>query len=169
MQLTFRLAFLIGADVLATPTTAFGEHRIIGIGDRRISVYCDGEPGRSPTVILIPAGGSTAKDWAMVQPVVAGFSRVCSYDHASHGESDKAPIALQSVDEVVDDLHGWLKASDEKKPFILVSHSISGLYARRFVTRFPGEVAGLVFVDSSHEEQAWRLQALDPQGPDLDD
>jgi pimeloyl-ACP methyl ester carboxylesterase len=44
-----------------------------------------------------------------------------------------------------------------------------GLYARRFVTRFPGEVAGLVFVDSSHEEQAWRLHELDPQGPGLDD
>jgi pimeloyl-ACP methyl ester carboxylesterase len=97
--------------------------------------------------------GSTAKDWAMVQPGVSGFSRVCSYDHASHGESDKAPAALQSVDEVVDDLHGWLKASGEKRPFILVSHSISGLYARRFVTRFPSEAAGLVFVDSSHEEQ----------------
>jgi len=45
------------------------------------------------------------------------------------------------------------QASGEKKPFILVSHSISGFYARRFVTRYPREVAGLVFVDSSHEEQ----------------
>ena len=91
------------------------------------------------------------------------------YDHAGHGESDKAPVAVQSVDEVVDDLHGWLKVSGEKAPFILVSHSISGLYARRFVTRFPSEVAGLVFVDSSHEEQAWRLHDLDPQGSALDE
>jgi pimeloyl-ACP methyl ester carboxylesterase len=164
-----RFALLVIAALLATSIAAFGEHRMISIGDRRISVYCDGEPRRSPTVILIPAGGSTAKDWAMVQPAVSGFSRVCSYDHANHGESDKAPVALPSVDEVVDDLHGWLKASGEKAPFILVSHSISGLYARRFVTRFPGEVAGLVFVDSSHEEQAWRLHELDPQGPGLDD
>jgi pimeloyl-ACP methyl ester carboxylesterase len=51
----------------------------------------------------------------------------------------------------------------------ILHHSISGLYARRFVTRFPDEVAGLVFVDSSHEEQAWRLHELDPQGPGLDD
>lgn len=142
---------------------------MISVGDRRISVYCDGERGPSPTVILIPAGGSTAKDWATVQPTVSGFSRVCSYDHAGHGESDKAPVALQSVDQVVKDLHAWLNASGEKAPFILVSHSISGLYARRFVTQFSGEVAGLVFVDSSHEEQAWRLHELDPQGPGLDD
>jgi pimeloyl-ACP methyl ester carboxylesterase len=165
----FRLAFLIGAGLLAVSVPTFGEQRMISIGDRRVSVYCDGEPGRSPTVILIPAGGRTAQDWALVQPAVSRFSRVCSYDHASHGESDKAPVALQSVDEVVDDLHKWLKASGEKAPFLLVSHSISGLYVRRFVTRFPGEVAGLVFVDSSHEEQAWRLHELDPQGPGLDD
>jgi pimeloyl-ACP methyl ester carboxylesterase len=78
-------------------------------------------------------------------------------------------VPIQSVDEVVEDLHGWLKASGENPPFILVSHSISGLYARRFATRFRAEVAGLVFVDSSHEEQAWRLHELDSQGPDLDD
>ena len=141
---------------------------MISVGGRRISVYCEGEQTRSPTVILVPAGGSTAKDWSLVQPGVAHFARVCSYDHAGHGESDKAPVLVQSVDEAVDDLHAWLQASGEKAPFILVSHSISGLYARRFVVRFPGEVAGLVFVDSSHEEQAWRLHELDLQGPPLD-
>jgi len=164
-----RFTLFVIAVWLATSTAAFAEHRMISIGDRRISVYCDGERGLSPTVILIPAGGRTDKDWATVQPAVSGFSRVCSYDHAGHGESDKAPVALLSVDEIVGDLHAWLNASGEKAPFILVSHSISGLYARRFVTEFPGEVAGLVFVDSSHEEQAWRLHERDPQGPGLDD
>jgi pimeloyl-ACP methyl ester carboxylesterase len=164
-----RVTFLITASLLATSIGTFAEQRMISIGDRRISVYCDGEAGSRPTVILIPAGGSTAKDWAKVQPAVASFTRVCSYDHAGHGQSDKAPVAVQSVDEAVEDLHAWLKVSGEKAPFILVSHSISGLYARRFATRYSGEAAGLVFVDSSHEEQAWRLHELDPQGPGLDD
>jgi hypothetical protein len=44
-----------------------------------------------------------------------------------------------------------------------------GIYTRRFVTKYPGETAGLVFVDSAHEEQALRLRELDPQGPGLDD
>ncbi len=120
-------------------------------------------------MVLIPAGGRTAKDWASIQTAVSKFTRVCSYDHANFGASDKAPVKLQSVDEVVDDLHGWLTASVEKGPYILVSHSNSGFYARRFVTRYPRAVAGLVFVDSSHEEQALRLHELDPQGPGLTD
>lgn len=164
----FRPTYFVIGLLLAT-CVAVGEQRMIRIGDRRISVYCDGEPGRSRTVILIPAGGSTAKDWSMVQPAVAAFARVCSYDHSGHGESDKAPAAVQSVEEAVDDLHAWLQASGEKAPYILVSHSIAGFYARRFVTRFPGEAAGLVFVDSSHEEQVWRLKELDPEGPAPDD
>ena len=163
------VTLLISASLLATSIAAFGEQRMISIGDRRLSVYCDGEAVRSPTVILIPAGGRTARDWATIQPAVSTFTRVCSYDHANFGESDKAPVKLQSVDEVVDDLHAWLQASGEKGPFILVGHSNSGIYARRFVTRYPREGAGLVFVDSSHEEQALRLHELDPKGPGLDE
>jgi pimeloyl-ACP methyl ester carboxylesterase len=164
-----RVTLLVGASLLAMSTAAFSEQRMISIGDRRLAVYCDGEAARSPTVILIPAGGSTAKDWATIQPAVSKFTRVCSYDHANSGQSDKAPFKLESVDQAVDDLHAWLMASAEKGPFVLVSHSIAGLYARRFVTRYPREAAGLVFVDSSHEEQAMRLHEIDPQGPPLDE
>ncbi len=160
---------IISLAVLSLPFVASAQPRMLNIGDRRLAVYCDGEAARSPTVILIPAGGRTAKDWANVQPAVSSFARVCSYDHANFGESDKAPVPLQSVDEVVDDLHAWLKASREKAPFILVAESIAGIYARRFVTKYAGETAGLVFVDSSHEEQLLRLHELDPQGPAPDD
>jgi len=164
-----RIILLIWTGLLATSASPFGEHRMISIGDRRLSVYCDGEATRSPTVILIPAGGRTAEDWSTVQPAVSNFTRVCSYDHANFGKSDTARVKLQSVDEVADDLYRWLKASGEKGPFILVGHSNSGIYARRFVTRYPREGARLVFVDSAHEEQALRLRELDPAGPDLND
>lgn len=42
-------------------SSVLGEQRIIGTGDGRVSVYCDGQSGSSPAVILIPAGGSTAR------------------------------------------------------------------------------------------------------------
>jgi pimeloyl-ACP methyl ester carboxylesterase len=149
--------------ILWIPCLAFAQKpRMVSVGDRSLAVYCSGEAVRSPTVILISGGGRAAGDWSQVQPTVSTFARVCSYDYANLGASDKVPGKFQSVDEVVDDLHAWLKASGEKGPFILVGHSIAGLYARRFVTRYPGETAGLVFVDSSHEEQALRLNELDP-------
>src|SRR5205823_9899130 len=143
---------------LPTALPALAEQRMVSVGERRIAIYCDGEPARFPAVILVPAGGRTAKDWETVQPEVARFTRVCSYDHANFGQSDRAPVRLQSVDEVVDDLHAWLQASREKGPFVLVSHSNSGIYVRRFETRYAREVVGLVFLDSAHEEQALRSE-----------
>jgi len=164
---TLALTSLVGACLLAS--SVFGEQRMIDIGERRLAVYCDGEATPSPTVVLVPAGGRTAKDWDLVQPVVAAFTRVCSFDHANVGKSDKADANLQSVDEHVDDMHAWLRQAGETGPFILVSHSISGFYVRRFETRYASEVAGLVFVDSSHEEQALRLHQIDQEGPAPDD
>jgi pimeloyl-ACP methyl ester carboxylesterase len=169
------LVFL--ALALMAPTSAIGQAkdekvatrpRMISVGDRRIAVYCVGEAKPLPTVILIPGGGRSAEDWAKVQPAVASFTRVCSYDPANLGASDKVP-GNRSADDAVADLHAWLKASGEKGPFILVGHSISGIHARRFVTKYPGETAGLVLVDSSHEEQALRLHELDPNGPEPDE
>lgn len=144
---------------------AAAEPRMVTIGERRIAVYCEGTAAGLPVVILVPAGGRTAKDWENVQPAVAGFTRVCSYDHANFGASDKAGVPLQSVDEIVTDLYGWLQASGEKGPFVFVSHSNSGIYLRRFESLHKRDVAGLVFVDSAHEEQALRLHELDPAGP----
>lgn len=165
-QFSWKILVLAG---MITPIAAGEDLRMVSIGERRVAVYCDGEATGAPTVVLIPAGGRTAKDWASVQPGIAKFARVCSYDLANFGQSDKAPSKIQSVEEVAADLHAWLKASGEKGPFVLACHSLSGFYARKFVTAFPGEVAGLVFLDSSHEEQALRLHELDPQGPGLDD
>ena len=165
-----RLVLFVSMGLLLDSAAAIGEQRMIRVGDRRVAVYCDGRAiASSPTVILIPAGGRTATDWKAVQPDVARFTRVCSYDHANFGASDRAPVKLQSVDEVVDDLNEWLVNSGEKPPFVLVSHSISGFYARTFASRYPNQTAGLVFVDSSHEEQALRLHELDPDGPTLTD
>src|SRR5689334_136930 len=100
--------FLPVVAVLGLPFLASAQQpRMVSIGERSVAVYCDGESTGSPTVILIPAGGSTARDWAKVQPSVSSFARVCSYDHANFGASDKAPVKIQSADEVVDDLHAW--------------------------------------------------------------
>jgi pimeloyl-ACP methyl ester carboxylesterase len=150
---------LLVFGVLSIALASYAEQRLISAGGRALSIDCDGALGKSPTVVLMAGGGRTAKDWAKVQPAVAGFTRVCSYDRAGLGDSDKSP-KVQSVEEIVNDLHAVLHAAHEMGPYILVAHSIAGIYARGFETRFPEETAGLVMLDSSHEEQAMRQQEL---------
>ena len=52
------------------------------------------------------------------------------------------------------DLHALLCAAGIPPPYVLVGHSIGGVVARRFYAQHPGMVAGMLLVDSSHEQQA---------------
>jgi pimeloyl-ACP methyl ester carboxylesterase len=154
--------FLVGLFGASFAVSA--EHRLVSVGTRKLSIDCAGPRSHPETVVLIAGLGRTVKDWAKVQPAASRFARVCSYDLAGLGKSDKPPKP-QTMDEIIDDLRAVLKAAGERPPYVLVGHSIAGIYSRRFVTRFPDDVAALLFVDSSHEEQYLRLHEIDPKGP----
>lgn len=121
---------------LAITPLAHADRRLVSIADRRLSIDCTGAP--SPhTVILIASQGRTMQDWSKVQPALSGFTRVCTYDRAGFGESDK-PRAPQSMAEIVDNLHQLLASAHEKPPYILVGHSIAGIICRRSRASPPG-------------------------------
>ncbi|HUK32044.1 MAG TPA: alpha/beta hydrolase, partial [Candidatus Acidoferrum sp.] len=105
----------------------------------------------SPTVLLSPGAGDFSVDWALVQPRVAQFARVCSYDRSGDAWSDAGP-APNTMRQEVSDLHRALRESGERGPYILVGHSLGGLVMRVFVENFPDETAGLVLVDATSED-----------------
>jgi pimeloyl-ACP methyl ester carboxylesterase len=79
-------------------------------------------------------------------------TRTFSYDRAGLGNSDKIRVQRSSLDQV-HELHALLNNAKVKGPYIIVAHSIGGYNARLFAGTYPNEVAGIVFVDSSHENQ----------------
>jgi pimeloyl-ACP methyl ester carboxylesterase len=52
----------------------------------------------------------------------------------------------------VSELRALLEAAGVRPPYVLVGHSLGGLFARRFAQLFPSEVAGLVLLDPAHED-----------------
>jgi pimeloyl-ACP methyl ester carboxylesterase len=54
---------------------------------------------------------------------------------------------------MVEELHTLLATAEVPGPYVLVGHSFGGLLVRLHATRYPQEVAGLVLVDSAHEDQ----------------
>jgi pimeloyl-ACP methyl ester carboxylesterase len=45
----------------------------------------------------------------------------------------------------------------------MVGHSIGGIYVRKYAALYPTEVAGLVLLDSAHEEQFARVSQISPE------
>ncbi|HEX8763555.1 MAG TPA: alpha/beta hydrolase [Candidatus Acidoferrum sp.] len=115
-----------------------------------LSLNCVGKG--SPTVILDSGLGVPAAGWDLVMPDVAKFARVCSYDRAGYGWSSAGPRPRTS-EQIVKELHALLAASGEKGPFVLVGHSFGGYDVRVYAGKYPADVAGLVLVDTSHEDQ----------------
>ena len=145
---------VIAFGILALAASLYGQTaadyqppgRMVDVGGRKLHIHCTGS-GR-PTVVLEGGGGAHAIDWALVQPQVAGSTRICSYDRAGLGWSDRGP-AYETVEQTVSDLHNLLRAADENGPFVLVGASIGGIYIRAYQRTYPDEVAALVFTNSS--------------------
>jgi pimeloyl-ACP methyl ester carboxylesterase len=124
--------------------------RLVDVGGRKLHIGCTGQG--SPTVILEGGAAEWSIHWQAVQPQVAGFARVCSYDRAGYGWSDPAPGAV-TAGRIADDLRALLQAAGEKGPYVLVGHSMWGMAARLYQSRYPDEVAGLVLVETLHEDE----------------
>ncbi|HJP92351.1 MAG TPA: alpha/beta hydrolase [Pyrinomonadaceae bacterium] len=122
----------------------------IDIGGRTLNIYCSGEG--SPTVILDSGAGEPGYAWSNIQPEIAKFTRACWYDRAGEGWSDLGPFPRTSATNA-QDLHELLRRAGVSSPYILVGHSYGGLNARVYNGMYPNEVAGMVLVDSAHEEE----------------
>jgi pimeloyl-ACP methyl ester carboxylesterase len=124
--------------------------RLVDVGGYRLHLYCVGEG--TPTVVLDAGLGGGVLDWSTVQPEVSKFTRVCAYDRAGMAWSDSG-VRPRTSGQVVTELHALLGNAGVRAPYVLVGHSIAGIHVQLYAGRYPDEVAGLVLVDSSHEEQ----------------
>jgi pimeloyl-ACP methyl ester carboxylesterase len=123
--------------------------QMVDIGGYRMHLYCIGEG--SPSVILLNGAGDIFADWALVQPHIARFTRVCSYDYAWEGFSDAGPVPITMRQQVFE-AHLMLEDARISPPYLLVGHSSGGMVAQLYTITYPTDVAGLVLVDSLHED-----------------
>jgi pimeloyl-ACP methyl ester carboxylesterase len=121
--------------------------RLVDVGGWRLHLNCIGkaDPAR-PTVILEAGAGDFSVEWSLVQPRVASFARVCSYDRAGDGWSDLGPHP-RTMHQVAYELHTLLENAGERPPYVLVGHSYGGWLVRIYRSVYPSEVAGMVLVE----------------------
>jgi len=124
--------------------------QLITVGSHQMHIRCLGPANGGPTVILEAGGGGFSSDWSRVQSILSPDVPVCAYDRAGSGWSEPGPAPRTMAQEVFE-LHLLLRAAGVHGPFVLVGQSIGGLLARLYTAQYPGEVAGVVLVDPTHE------------------
>ena len=128
--------------------------RMVDVGGFKLNILESGQqtyPGQ-PTVILDGGLGSSLLDWGWVQPEIAKFARVCSYDRAGRNWSEASP-APRTGEYIVKELHTLLHNANMPTPYILVGHSFGGFDVQLYASTYPEDVAGIILIDGSHEKE----------------
>jgi len=91
-------------------------------------------------------------------PGEATTNRVCSYDRPGTLDYSKNPPTIttrsspvpmpRTAAAVVSELHATLAAAHVPGPYVLVGHSMGGLFSLLYARTFSDQVAGLVLVDA---------------------
>ena len=106
---------------------------------------------RDPVVVFLPGAGAIGRDYWNVHRSAAALSTSVIYDRAGTGDGAAADLP-RTLAEATDELRALLRGAAVEAPYVLVGHSLGGLYARCYATRFPGEVAALLLLDPAHED-----------------
>jgi pimeloyl-ACP methyl ester carboxylesterase len=139
--------------------------QLVDVGGYKLHIRCTGEG--DPTVILDAANQGTVSNWVWIQSEIAKTTRVCAYDRAGLGWSDLSPDP-QDTQQNTEVLHTLLNRAGIQGPYVLVGHSLGGLYTRMFQELYPDEVLGMVFIEGTHPN-ALKVQSLPdvmPNAPD---
>jgi pimeloyl-ACP methyl ester carboxylesterase len=123
--------------------------QLIDVGGRNLHIKCQGVG--SPVVILESGAAEFSLDWALVMPRIARITRVCAWDRAGYAWSDSSPH-FEEFPAVAEDMCELMRRTGIQPPWILVGHAMGALYARDYQRRHPEDVAGLILVDPTPEE-----------------
>lgn len=152
----------MAAEVISRTGKPRGE--MIDVGGHKLRLVCEGpetaqSDGGRPVIWLEAGAFSGAADFAAIQQkLTARGYRSCAYDRAGMGYSETGPKPRDG-NAIVGDMEKLMAASGEPGPYVLMGHSMAGLYLRQFAASNPDKVVGLVLLDAVTPEMIEQRQA----------
>jgi pimeloyl-ACP methyl ester carboxylesterase len=143
------LLALAGATYQGVRTSLERRHyphpgRLVDVGGHQLQIYCTGR-GTPIVVLEAPAAGLSAS-WTPVQTELARVTRVCSYDRAGLGWSERGDGPFDP-ERVPLELQALLEGAGERPPYVVAGAGMGAAYARAFAARFPELVSAAVLLD----------------------
>ena len=112
----------------------------------------------SPVIVLVNGSGGPIEGWYKVYAQLAELRTVFAYNRPGVGGSGK-PSEPQTGDVVVNTLRELLGCAGLKPPYLLVGHSLGGLFVNLYARSFPSDVTGAVLLDATAPEDVGVMAA----------
>jgi pimeloyl-ACP methyl ester carboxylesterase len=124
------------------------EGNFADVGDHKLHYLKKG--CGAPTVVFESGAGPDGHlPWFKVQNEIAKYTTTISYDRAGLLWSERGDNP-KSCDKIAEELYILLKKSGCEKPFIIVGHSLSGLFLRTFFQKASDDIYGMILLDPTH-------------------
>ena len=144
--------------LLIIPFNSLAQEKLVKVNGHHFNVYVKGLDNRKPNapVIIFENGlGMGLGNWDTVFEPLSKIAPVFAYDRANIEKSDKS-YQLPTIKLVTENLKAILTTLNIPPPYLLVGHSMGGIYSRGFAGLYPNDIAGLVFIDpADFTETTW--------------
>ena len=120
---------------------------MVDIGEYSIHLHCTGNPSDRPVVVVSSGYSMSSLHWALVQPKIAKFTRICAYDRPGSGYSFEG-LEPRTFRQEADALRTSLSEAGIEGPYVLVGHSYGGAVLQVYAIQHPEDVTGMVMVDT---------------------
>jgi pimeloyl-ACP methyl ester carboxylesterase len=143
------MKILFATALLFISTESFSQLKLVKVDGKNYQVYLKGFENRkknSPAIIFENGLGVDLGNWDTVIGEIAKLAPVMTYDRSGEGKSDKV-FQMPTIKLVAQNLKSILSTLNIAPPYILIGHSMGGLYVRGFAGLNPADVVGLVFID----------------------
>lgn len=102
----------------------------------------------TPSIILVHGLGDDRATWRAVFEPLSSLSTTLAFNRPGYGRSPQTDRPRDAT-TISDEMRAMLNALSVPAPYLLVGHSLGGVYAQVFARRFPSATAGLVLVDTT--------------------
>jgi pimeloyl-ACP methyl ester carboxylesterase len=130
-------------------SACYSQKRFITVDNAKICINILGLENRlkgQPVIVFQSGMGTPMGNWDPLLESVSKIAPLITYDRPGIGESD--PLEeMPTIKNVSDRLIKILNYLKIDPPYVLVGHSLGGVYVRGFANYYPELLAGIVIID----------------------
>ncbi|MBB4826410.1 pimeloyl-ACP methyl ester carboxylesterase [Sporosarcina luteola] len=124
----------------------YGE--LVEVNNQNMHVYSMGQGEK--TIVLLPGTGAPlpSADFGPLMRELSKEYKVVTVEYFGVGFSDETDTP-RTNENYMEEIRTALSQADMKPPYVLMPHSVSGVYSEYYASKYPEEVSAIIMLDTS--------------------